>query len=178
MFLCYTYNIHTAQSLSAPHQGLQPVQRSQLPNLLQMGPDKQDKRERKAWDFAIAPGKQLLFHPLYTLAFLLQRLDVTVKDLGPFLWRSLVNLYDHFPRTRFPFMFYTIQYKFSQCSVCSGFLNLIFFLSSYTVTSQFFPSEKHKTDMLSSRKGKRSGHSCRLGWLSAPGTSCRWLQPF
>lgn len=125
--LCYTYNIHTAQSPSAPHQGLQPIQRSQLPNPLQMGPDKQDKRERKARDFAVAPGKQLLFHPLYTLAFLLQRLDVTVKDSGPFLWRSLVNLYDHFPRTRFPFMFYTIQYKFSHCSARSGFLNLIFF---------------------------------------------------
>lgn len=127
MFLCYTHNIHTAQSPSASHQGLQPIQRSQLPNPLQMGPDKQDKRERKARDFAVAPGKQLLFHPLYTLAFLLQRLDVTVKDSGPFLWRSLVNLYDHFPRTRFPFMFYTIQYKFSHCSARSGFLNLIFF---------------------------------------------------
>lgn len=128
---------------------------------------------KKGLRHSTASGKQLLFYPLCTLALLLQQLDRTGKALGPFLWRSLANFYDHFPRTRFPFVFYTIQYKFSHCSACSGFLNLIFFLSSYTVISQCFPSGKHKTDILSSRKGKLSGHSCRIGWLSAPETSCR-----
>lgn len=141
-----------------------------------MAPDKQNKRERKAWDTTMASGKQLLSNPLYTLALFLQQPAITVKAPGTFLWRSLEKLYGHFPSTRFSFMFYTIQYKFSHCSLCSGFLNLIF-LSSYTVISQFSPSGKHKADILSSRKGELWGHVCRIDWLSAPETSCRWLQP-